>query len=79
MLHPDFRLRTAADATTLQQALDVAYPIVMDRDKKTKTFRHAGHQWIFVRGEFFDSKSGYIFETDASGAITSVKYQLKLP
>ena len=79
MLNPDFRLRTAADATTLQQALDAAYPILMEGDRKTKTFRHAGNTWIFVRGEFFDSKSGYVFETDASGAITSVKYQLKLP
>ncbi len=79
MLNPDFKLRTDADATTLQQALDAAYPILMDSDKKTKAFRRAGHSWIFVRGKFFDSKSGYIFETDASGAITSVKYQLKLP
>jgi hypothetical protein len=79
MLNPDFKLRTAADATMLQQALDAAYPIIMDSDKKNEAFRHAGSKWVFVRGEFFGSKSGYVFETDAGGAIKSVKYQLKLP
>jgi hypothetical protein len=79
MLNPEFKLRTPADATLLQQALDTVYPIVMSNDQKLKTFRQAGKTWIFVRGEFFDAKSGFIFETDEDGAITSVKYQLKLP
>ncbi len=79
MLNPDFKLRTDTDATTLQQALDAAYPIVSDDDKKAEAFRHTGHTWIFVRGDFIDSKLGYLFETDASGAIKSVKFLLRLP
>jgi hypothetical protein len=79
MLNPEFKLATPADAETLQEALDAVYPIVMDRDKKIRNFRRAGSQWMFVRGTFFDAKSGYIFETDGKGTITAVKYQLKLP
>jgi hypothetical protein len=79
MFNPDFKLRTDADAKTLQQALDTAYPIISDSDKKSEAFRHAGHTWTFVRGDFFDSKLGYVFETDAGGAIKSVKFLLKLP
>ncbi len=79
MLNPAFRLRTNADATTLQQALDAIFPIVTDSDRKMKGFRRAGNQWSFMRGEFFEDKLGFLFETDASGAIKSVKYQLRLP
>jgi hypothetical protein len=79
MLNPDFKLRTDADATALQEALDTAYPIVSDDDKPTKAFRHSGQTWIFVRGNFIDRKLGFIFETDAKGAIKSVKYVVELP
>ena len=79
MLNPDFKLKTDADAKLLQQALDAAYPIIGDSDKKAESFRHAGGQWILVRGVFFDDKLGYIFEVDASGTIKSVKFTLKLP
>ena len=79
MMNPAFRLASPADAQTLQQALDAAYPIIGSENQKAATSRHVGNQWIFVRGVFFDNKSGFIFETDAKGAITAVKYSLKLP
>jgi hypothetical protein len=79
MLNPGFKLATEDDARTLQQALDVAYPIIGSGDKKAETNRRAGNEWIFVRGIFFDKKMGYVFQTDPSGRIVSVKYSLKLP
>ncbi len=79
MLNPAFRLRSDADAAVLQQALDAVFPIVMDSDAKQKGFHHTGNQWRFVRGEFFEDKLGFLFETDAAGAIKSVKFQLRLP
>ena len=79
LLNPAFKLRTEADGKLLQQALDAAYPINSESDKKAKAMRHKGRTWTFVRGEFFDSKLGYIFETEAGGAIKSVKFVLKLP
>jgi hypothetical protein len=78
-LNPSFRLRTDQDAIVLQRALDLAYPIVMDSERKTATFRHADGRWMFVRNHFMDKPSGFIFATDPSGAIRSVKYLLKLP
>ena len=79
LLSPEFKLRTPADAKAMQQALNVLYPPMMESDKKLISFRRTGNRWIFVRGQFFDSKSGYIFETGEDGEIKSVKYQLKLP
>jgi hypothetical protein len=79
LLNPEFKLRTNTDGKMMQQALNVLYPPFMESEKKLISFRHAGTTWTFVRGEFFESKSGYIFETDEGGAITSVKYLLRLP
>ena len=79
LLNPAFKLRTDADAKMLQQALDVLYPIFMQSDKKARSFRHEGDTWIFVRAEFFESTSGYIFTTAADGTIQSVKYLMRLP
>jgi hypothetical protein len=31
-----------------------------------------------VRGVFFGKQSGFVFKVDATGAITSVKYALKM-
>lgn len=79
MLNPDFKLKSDSDAKDMQAALDAAYPIVGDSDKKAATFIHSGNQWTFVRGKFFDKKLGFIFQTDASGTITSAKFALNFP
>jgi hypothetical protein len=79
MFRPDFRLKNDEDARVLQAALDAVFPIIGSSDQKAKTFKHAGPQWIFVRGEFFDAKMGFVVTTDNSGAVTGVKFVLKLP
>jgi len=79
MLNPAFTLKTDDDARTLQQAMDVVYPISGDDNKKAEAFRHTGNQWLLTRGLFFDKKLGYIFDVDPGGAVKSVKFVLKLP
>jgi hypothetical protein len=78
MMNPGFRLASAEDALVLQQALDTAYPISGSDDKKAKTYRRTGNEWIFVRGVFFGKSKGFVFEVDAGGAIVAAKYVLKL-
>lgn len=77
-LNPSFKLKTDTDAKAMQSSLDVLYPIIGDDDKKAETFKHAGNKWTFIRGKFFDHHMGFIFETDASGAIKSAKYSLQI-
>ena len=79
MINPAFKLKTDDDAGVMQAALDAAYPIVGDDDKKAEKFTHNGHEWRFIRGKFFDKEMGYLLTTDDSGAITSAKFMLKLP
>ena len=79
MIRPDFRLKNDNDARVLQAALDAVFPIIGMSDQKAKSFKHAGHQWKFIRGEFFDAKMGFLVTTDNGGAITGVSFVLKLP
>ncbi len=79
MLNPAFRLATPADVQTMQQALDAVYPIVgLDSERKAATSRHVGDEWIFVRGTAFDTKVGFVFKTDAKGAITGVRFSVNI-
>jgi hypothetical protein len=78
MFAPSFKLKTDADATALQNALNILYPPFGDEDKKAVKFTHTGTTWTFIRGKFFQDNKGFQFQTDSSGAITSAKYALKL-
>ena len=79
MVNPAFALTTDAAARTFQQALDEIYPIVGNSDKKVEAFRHAGNQWIFIRGMFIDTKLGFILTTNAAGSVVAAKFSLKIP
>ncbi len=79
MLNPSFRIASPDDAKTLQLALDATYPNFTMSDEKESLYRRVGNRWAFVRAAFPDGQAGFIFETDAKGAITAVKWSLKLP
>jgi len=81
LIRKDFKLKTEQDTKTLEAALDVLYPISKafgERDKKAKAIIRKGTTVTFIRGEFFKNLKGYIFTTDAGGAIVSVDYSLRI-
>lgn len=81
LINADFRLKSDENAHVLQDALDILYPISSDfggDDAQAKAIKHAGNEWTFVRGKFFDHFKGFIFTTNADGAITNVKYSLDI-
>jgi hypothetical protein len=79
MLNPSLRLTGDSDLKAVQNAFDIVYPIAGLQDMSVRDYKHVGNQWILVRGMFFDKKMGFVLTTDANGAITDVKYVLKLP
>jgi hypothetical protein len=79
MLNPSLRLTSDSDLKPVQNAFDLVFPIVGTQDMSARDYKHAGNQWTLVRGMFFDKKMGFVLTTDASGAVTDVKYVLKLP
>jgi hypothetical protein len=81
LLKPGLKLRSETDANTLQQALDVVFPYDTPPERAQRSFRRAGNAWMFIRYQFMGGakKSGFVFETDAAGAIKSVRYVTALP
>jgi hypothetical protein len=79
MLNPSLRLTSDSDLKTVQMAFDFVFPIVGMQDMAARDYKHVGNQWTLVRGLFFDKKMGFVLTTDASGAVTDLKYVLKLP
>jgi hypothetical protein len=81
LVKPGFKLKADADGKTFESALDLLYPIDERFDKedmKLKAVTHAGTEWTFVRGKFFDDLKGWVVKTDASGTITSIGYSLNI-
>lgn len=81
LIKKDFKLKTNEDAKTVEDALDVLYPISDSfggKDLKAKAIKREDGQVTFIRGEFFDHLKGFIFEIDEKGTISKVHYSLKL-
>jgi hypothetical protein len=79
MVDPAFRLDSVEAGATFQRALDLAFPILGSSDQKAKTFLQEGHRWVFIRGVFFKTRTGFVLETDDGGGIRSAKFSLGLP
>lgn len=65
---------TQATTKDFAAMLDVLYPTREDKGGKMIVVK--GTQFTFITGKFFDSQTGFIVTTDASGAITDVSYSL---
>ncbi len=82
LLNKEFQLKTRQDASTLEETLDILYPVRSgygSDDIEHKAIRQNGNQWLFIRGVFFRDLKGYIFETDDKGNILSVNFSLEIP
>ena len=81
MISKTFKLKTEADAKTLEAAIDVLDPIsdgFGGKDKKAKKIIKNKDGFTLIRGMFFKKLKGYIFRTDSSGKIVDVSYSLEI-
>jgi hypothetical protein len=76
LVRKDFYLKTPINAKVFETCLDKIYPM-SDMDIKNKAHMKIGNKWYFVRGTFFDSKSGYIVTLDQNSRITNISYSLE--
>jgi hypothetical protein len=74
----NFYLKTEKDVLIFEGALDKLYPITDPEDLASKKHLKTGNDWCFVRGEFFDSKSGFRVTIDKNGKITGIVYDIEL-
>jgi hypothetical protein len=78
LVKPDFKLKTDADGKAFEEALDLLYPVDVRYDEKRKAVKHAGTEWVFIRGTFIADFKGLVVTTDAEGTVKSIKYSREI-
>jgi len=78
LVKDNFYLKTEKDVLIFERALDKLYPITDPEDLEFKKHLKTGNDWCFIRGEFFDSKSGFKVTIDKNGKITGIVYDIEL-
>lgn len=72
----DFFLKTENDAKVFETCLDKIFPMSWS-DEDAKEHLKIGNKMYFIRGKFFDSKSGYIVTLDGNSKITNISYSME--
>ena len=78
LVKDNFYLKTEKDVLIFEVALDKLYPITDPEDLEFKKHLKTGSDWFFIRGDFFDSKSGFRVTIDKNGKITGIVYDIEL-
>jgi hypothetical protein len=76
LVRKDFYLKTEADAKIFETSLDKLFPISWT-SAEYKEHLKIKNQWYFIRGKFFDSKSGYIVTLDKNSNISDIAYSME--
>ncbi len=76
LVRKEFYLRTSADAKIFETSLDKLFPISWT-STEDKEHLKIDNKWYFVRGKFFDSKSGYIVTLDKNSRISDIAYSME--
>lgn len=78
-LKPDFRVNNKEQAQLLFEAIETVYPAEsMFDDRFEKQILKVDNGWMYINGEFFDDKKGYIAETSAQGKVIKITRSLNL-
>jgi hypothetical protein len=77
LLKPGITIKDEGEAKTFEAALDVIYPTDWTVDESDKKALMKDGKWLFLRGDFFGSKKGFIVTIDQNKRITQIDYSLK--
>jgi hypothetical protein len=76
LVRSDFYLKSEADVKIFETALDKIFPIGWS-NAEDKEHLKIKDKWYFIRGKFFDSKSGYIITLDQNSKISNIAYSME--
>jgi hypothetical protein len=77
LLQPGFTIRNETDAKIFEVALDHLYPLSWSDKAEDKKHQKINNKWLFLRGDFFESKKGFVVTLDQSSKITSIDFDLE--
>jgi hypothetical protein len=78
LLSKTFSIKNETDARVFETALDKIYPILIPSDNEFKEHFKKANKWYFVRGGFFDNRSGFVLTMDQKFKITSIEFNMEI-
>ena len=76
LIRNDFYIKSEADVKIFETSLDKLYPISWSSEEDKEHLK-INNKWYFIRGKFFDSKSGYIVTLDKNSRISNIAYDMR--
>jgi len=78
-LKPEFLVNSKEQAQLLFEAIETVYPAESMFDERfEKQLLKVDNGWVYINGEFFDEKKGYIAETTPQGKVIKITRSLNL-
>jgi hypothetical protein len=77
LLRKDFTIRNESEAKIFESALDAIYPIDWTVDAEDKKLLKQDGKWMFLRGDFFGSKKGFVITLDQNLGISQIDFDLE--
>jgi hypothetical protein len=75
LVRKEFIVKGVNEAKIIETCLRLLYPPSEFSDEKPERIK-MGNNWYFIRGKFFDSKSGYIVSLDKNLRISNIAYSM---
>lgn len=77
LLQTGFTIKNEAEAKIFETALDHLYPLSWTDKPEDKKHQKINNKWLFLRGDFFESKKGFIVTLDQNSSITNIDFDLE--
>jgi hypothetical protein len=77
LLKKDFAIKNESDAIIFESALDAIYPVDWTVDAEDRKHLQRDGKWLFLRGDFFGSKKGFVITLDQNSGISRIDYDLE--
>ena len=77
LVNESFTLSSEADAVTFEMAIDNLYPMQWSDSEEEKKHYKQENKWMFLRGDFFGAKKGFIVTVDQNSKIVQIDYDLE--
>jgi hypothetical protein len=77
LLRKEFTIKNESEAKIFESALDAIYPVDWSVDAEDKKSLQQDGKWLFLRGDFFGSKKGFVITLDQNAGIAQISYDLE--
>jgi len=77
LLKKDYTIKNESEAKIFESALDAIYPVDWSVDAEDKKSLQQDGKWLFLRGDFFGSKKGFVITLDQNAGISQISYDLE--